>query len=189
VPAPVKFLKTDIEGVRLVKTTLFQDQRGFFSELWSEPVWAGHDFSARFTQDNLSLSARGVLRGMHYQINPGAMGKLVRCVRGAIYDVAVDLRRGSPTYGRWVGQELSEQNAVAMWVPEGFAHGFLALEDGTEFLYKTTAYWHGASERSIRWDDPTIGVKWPLTGAPVLSEKDAAGANLADKLSVMSARS
>lgn len=176
-PAPVKILPTAIEGVLLVKVALFQDQRGFFTELWSEPEWEKHGFRAQFRQDNLSLSARGVLRGLHYQINPGAMGKLVRCVRGAVFDVAVDLRRSSPTYGKWVGQELSEQNGVAMWVPEGFAHGFLALSDHAMVLYKCTSHHQPEHERTLAYNCPKVGILWPA--APlIVSEKDQAAPGL-----------
>lgn len=182
--------RLDIEGLLVLEPRVFEDDRGAFFESFNLARFReATGLDVDFVQDNHSISRRNVLRGLHYQAAPHAQGKLVRVVRGAAWDVAVDIRDGSETYGKWAAVELSTANRKQFWIPEGFAHGFLALEDGTEFLYKTTAYWHGASERSIRWDDPTIGVKWPLTGAPVLSEKDAAGANLADKLSVMSARS
>ena len=127
-------------------------------------------------QDNHSLSARNVLRGLHYQL-PRPQGKLVRVVRGEVFDVAVDLRRGSPSFGRWVGEVLSAENKRQLWIPEGFAHGFLVLSDEAEFLYKTTDYWHPEHERCIRWDDPKLAIRWPLEGAsPIVSAKDAAGA-------------
>jgi dTDP-4-dehydrorhamnose 3,5-epimerase len=125
-------------------------------------------------QDNHSISAKGVLRGLHYQLPPHAQGKLVRVVVGAAFDVAVDIRRSSPTFGKWAGATLSAANRHQLWVPEGFAHGFLALEDGTEFLYKTSNYYASVSERSIRWDDPQIGIEWPVEVTPLLSPKDSA---------------
>jgi dTDP-4-dehydrorhamnose 3,5-epimerase len=125
-----------------------------------------------FVQDNHSTSRKGVVRGLHYQLDPHAQGKLVRVARGAVFDVAVDIRQGSPTFGQWAGVELSAENHKQFWIPRGFAHGFLALEDDSEFLYKTTDFWHGASERAIRWDDPEIGITWPLTTAPIVSAKD-----------------
>jgi dTDP-4-dehydrorhamnose 3,5-epimerase len=130
-------------------------------------------FAGRFVQDNHSISHKGVLRGLHYQAAPHAQGKLVRVVAGAAFDVAVDIREGSPTFGKWAGVDLTAANRKQLWIPDGFAHGFLALQDGTEFLYKTTAFWHRESERTIRWDDPKIGVAWPVEGAPAMSEKDA----------------
>ena len=139
----------------------------------------GEEFApARFIQDNHSRSAKGVLRGMHFQ-NPGPQGKLVRVVSGAVFDAIVDLRRSSPTFGQWFGLELSAANKRMLWVPEGFAHGFLTLEDGTEFLYKCTAPYAPAHEHSLAWNDPAVGIDWPLDGAPSLSAKDAAGLPLA----------
>jgi dTDP-4-dehydrorhamnose 3,5-epimerase len=166
--------RLDIEGLMVLEPRVFADDRGAFFESFNLARFreaTGLDID--FVQDNHSISRKGVLRGLHYQVAPHAQGKLVRVVRGAAWDVAVDIREGSPTFGKWAAVELTAANRKQFWIPAGFAHGFLALEDGTEFLYKTTAYWHGASERSIRWDDRTIGISWPLEGAPILSPKDA----------------
>jgi dTDP-4-dehydrorhamnose 3,5-epimerase len=167
--------RLDIDGLMVLEPRVFEDERGAFFESFNLSQFrevSGLDVD--FVQDNHSISHKGVLRGLHYQVAPHAQGKLVRVVRGAAWDVAVDIREGSPTFGKWVAVELTADNRKQFWIPEGFAHGFLALEDGTEFLYKTTAYWHGPSERTIRWDDPAIRVQWPAEGQPVLSEKDAA---------------
>jgi dTDP-4-dehydrorhamnose 3,5-epimerase len=166
--------RLDIEGLVVLEPRVFADDRGAFFESFNLTRFreaTGLDID--FVQDNHSISHKGVLRGLHYQVAPHAQGKLVRVVRGAAWDVAVDIREGSPTFGKWAAVELTAANRKQFWIPAGFAHGFLALEDGTEFLYKTTAYWQGASERSIRWDDRTIGISWPLKGAPILSPKDA----------------
>ena len=162
-----------IPEVILFEPRAFEDERGLFFESFNQREFeaaVGHPVT--FVQDNHSISRKGVLRGLHFQRPPFAQGKLVRVVHGAAFDVAVDIRQGSPTYGRWVGETLSAQNRRQLWVPEGFAHGFIALEDGTEFLYKTTNFYDRASEGAVRWDDPTIGIAWPM-GAPLLSEKDA----------------
>ena len=175
--------RLDIEGLLVLEPRVFEDDRGAFFESFNLARFrdaTGRDVD--FVQDNHSISHKGVLRGLHYQAAPHAQGKLVRVVRGAAWDVAVDIREGSRTYGKWASVELSAENRKQFWIPEGFAHGFLALEDGTEFLYKTTAYWHGPSERTIRWDDPTIGVKWPIVGMPALSAKDAAAGRLAGEV-------
>lgn len=165
--------KLDIEGLMVFEPRVFTDERGAFFESFNEARFReATGFTGRFVQDNHSISHKGVLRGLHYQLPPHAQGKLVRVVAGAAFDVAVDIRKGSPTFGRWAGVELSAANRKQFWIPEGFAHGFLALEEGTEFLYKTTDFWNAASERSIRWDDPEIGVEWPLEGDPVVSGKD-----------------
>ena len=161
---------------------MFEDDRGFFFESFNQMVF--EDLVGRpvpFVQDNHSRSAQGVLRGLHYQLPPSAQGKLVRVTRGAVFDVAVDIRRSSPTFGGWVGYELSEDNFRQLWVPEGFAHGFLALTDSAEVQYKTTAYYEPDRERSLLWDDPAIGIEWPLDGnAPIVSTKDAAAPDLSD---------
>jgi len=175
---PVTVTPTAIADVLILEPRVFGDARGFFFESFNQ-----RDFEAAtglqgvtFVQDNHSRSARGVLRGLHYQVPPHAQGKLVRVVRGAVFDVAVDIRPGSPTYGRWVGVELSESNHRQLWLPPGLAHGFLTLSLEADFLYKTTDYYSPAHERCIRWDDPTLAIEWPLGGrAPVLSEKDARG--------------
>lgn len=169
-----------IAGLVTFEPKVFADDRGAFFESFNATRFAeatGLDID--FVQDNHSISRKGVVRGLHYQLDPHAQGKLVRVVRGAVFDVAVDLRQGSPSFGKWAGVELSAANRRQFWIPRGFAHGFLALEDDTEFLYKTTALWNAQSERSIRWDDPTIGIEWPLTGTPILSSKDAAAPALA----------
>jgi dTDP-4-dehydrorhamnose 3,5-epimerase len=171
VPAPVDFIPTELDGVYLVKGVFFRDQRGFFAETWSEPVWAAKGFHEKFQQDNLSLSARGVLRGMHYQIHPAAMGKLVRCLRGSIFDVAVDLRKGSPSFGKWIGKELSEDNGLALWVPAGFAHGFLALSDHALVHYKCTGFHAPEHERTLAYNCPKVGIAWPFTPT-IVSDKD-----------------
>jgi len=168
---------TAIPDVLVLEPKVFGDARGFFFESWNQRSFeAAVGRRVQFVQDNHSLSARHVLRGLHYQC-PHPQGKLVRVVRGEVFDVAVDVRRGSPTLGRWVGEVLSAANRRQMWVPEGFAHGFLVLSDEAEFLYKTTDYYHREDERCIRWDDPELGIPWPLEGAaPVVSAKDAEAA-------------
>ena len=163
----------------MIEPAVFGDARGAFFESWNRRAFsklAGHD--VEFVQDNHSVSARGVLRGLHYQVRQ-SQGKLVRVVAGEVFDVVVDLRRSSPTFGRWVGEKLSAENRRMMWVPEGFAHGFLVLSDMAEFLYKTTDYYAPQHERTLLWNDPAVGVKWPLEGAPVLKPRDAAGTPLA----------
>lgn len=170
-PMPVRFEPTEIESVLEVHTGVIPDDRGFFSESYSREMWARGGFDERFVQDNLSQSRRGTLRGMHYQIEPHAMGKLVRCLRGSIFDVAVDLRAGSPTFSKWVGRELSAENHLSLWVPTGFAHGFLALEDDTLVHYKCTEIHTPEAERAVSYKDPTIGIAWPIEPS-VTTEKD-----------------
>ncbi len=167
---------TGIPDVVVVEPRVFGDARGFFFESFNRrKLEAALGRTLEFVQDNDSLSARNVLRGIHYQL-PNPQAKLVRAVRGEVFDVAVDLRRGSATFGRWVGEVLSAENKRQLWIPEGFGHGFLVLSDQAEFLYKTTDFWHPEHERCIRWDDPDLAIAWPLGGAaPVVSEKDAAG--------------
>lgn len=175
--------RLDIDGLMVFEPRVFEDERGAFFESFNEAKFReATGFTGSFVQDNHSISHKGVLRGLHYQLLPHAQGKLVRVVAGSAFDVAVDIREGSPTFGKWAGVELSAANRKQFWIPEGFAHGFLALEDGTEFLYKTTDFWHAGSERSIRWDDPTIEVQWPLEGVPVVSEKDAEAVRFCDPL-------
>lgn len=170
----MKVQKLDIDGLMVFEPRVFTDERGAFFESFNEAKFReATGFTGNFVQDNHSISHKGVLRGLHYQLPPHAQGKLVRVVAGAAFDVAVDIREASPTFGKWAGLELSATNRKQFWIPEGFAHGFLALEEGTEFLYKTTAFWHAASERSILWDDPEIGVTWPRSASPLISEKDA----------------
>jgi dTDP-4-dehydrorhamnose 3,5-epimerase len=164
-----------IPDVVLFEPKVFADARGTFFESFSQREFEeATGLSRNFFQDNHSISLKGVLRGLHYQLPPHAQGKLVRTVVGAVFDVAVDIRRGSPSFGRWVGVELSAANRRQLWVPEGFAHGFVALEDETEFLYKATNYYAPASERCVIWSDPEIGVEWGI-GAPIVSGKDQDG--------------
>ena len=178
----MKLIATALPGVLIVEATVFGDDRGWFMESFHEPRWLaalqalGQAPPRPFVQDNHSCSQAGVLRGLHYQMPPHAQGKLVRVVKGAAYDVAVDVRRGSATFGQWVAKELNAQNRRQMWIPEGFAHGFLALEDDTHFLYKTTDVYAKDCERCIRWDDPQLAIPWPAVGSagPRLAPKDAA---------------
>jgi len=167
---------TAIEGVLLLSPKVFGDSRGFFFESFNARVFAeATGLQLNFVQDNHSRSARMVLRGMHFQVNR-PQGKLVRVVRGEVFDVAVDIRRNSPTYGRWVGERLSETNQRQLWVPPGLAHGFLVLSESADFLYKTTDYYDPTSERCLAWNDPAVGIDWPLDGqTPALSGKDQAG--------------
>ncbi|MCJ2183118.1 dTDP-4-dehydrorhamnose 3,5-epimerase [Novosphingobium sp. 1949] len=172
-------IPTEIEGLVIIEPKVFGDDRGFFVESWNRRVFASLGLDLDFVQDNHSRSARGVLRGLHYQ-QPNPQGKLVRVVNGRAWDVAVDLRAGSPTYGKWAGIELSAQNKRMFWVPPGFAHGFVSLEDGTDFLYKCTDFYDPSNEHSLMWDDPQVGIEWPLEGlTPQLSAKDVAGKPLA----------
>lgn len=169
-----------IPEVLLIEPKVFGDTRGFFYESFNQKAFneaTGMDLP--FVQDNHSRSAKGVLRGLHYQLPPHAQGKLVRVVRGAVFDVAVDVRKSSPTFGQWVGMELSEENHRQFWVPPGFAHGFVVLSETADFLYKTTDYYAPSHERCIAWNDPAIGVQWPDIGmAPLLSVKDKVGLSL-----------
>jgi dTDP-4-dehydrorhamnose 3,5-epimerase len=166
---------TAIPEVLLIEPKVFGDERGFFFESFSQRVWQEKTGIQRtFVQDNHSRSCRGVLRGLHYQIRQ-PQGKLVRVVLGEVFDVAVDLRRSSPTFGRWVGEFLSAENKKQLWVPEGFGHGFLVLSEYADFLYRTTEYYAPEHERCIIWNDPDIGIDWPLAMAPVLSGKDVQG--------------
>jgi dTDP-4-dehydrorhamnose 3,5-epimerase len=175
----MKAIATAIPDVLVIEPAVFGDARGFFFESWNRRAFAqalGRDVD--FVQDNHSMSQKGVLRGLHYQLER-PQGKLVRVVAGEVFDVAVDLRRSSPTFGRWVGERLSAQNRRMMWIPAGFAHGFAVLSESAEFLYKTTDYYAPDDERTLLWNDPAIAVAWPLAGAPVLKPKDAAGIPLA----------
>lgn len=176
----MKLLPTALPEVFVLEPTVYGDDRGWFYESFQEARFHrllaehGQPSPRPFVQDNHSLSAAGVLRGLHFQVAPHPQGKLVRVVRGRVWDVAVDIRRGSATFGRWVGVELSADNRRQLWIPEGFAHGFLSLEDDTEFLYKTTDVYDRASERAIRWNDTTLAIEWPLDGRePLLAPKDA----------------
>ena len=173
-------IPTAIPDVLIIEPKVFGDERGFFFESFNRRRFAelvGRDID--FVQDNHSRSAKNVLRGLHYQIQQ-PQGKLVRVAQGAVFDVAVDIRRSSPTFGQYVGVELSAENKRMLWVPEGFAHGFVVLSDTAEFLYKTTDYWASEFERSIAWNDPAIGIQWPIQGEPSLSAKDQQAKALAE---------
>jgi len=177
---PYTVTPTAIADVLVLEPKVFGDARGFFFESFNASDFAqATGLTHDFVQDNHSKSARGVLRGLHYQIQH-PQGKLVRVVQGEVFDVAVDLRRRSPTFGRWVGERLSADNKRQLWVPPGFAHGFVVLSESAEFLYKTTDYWYPEHERSLLWNDPALGIDWPIDGAPQLAAKDAAAARLKD---------
>jgi len=166
---------TTIPDVLLIEPTVFEDDRGFFYESYNEREWQRQTgIKPKFVQDNHSGSAKNVLRGIHYQIKQ-PQGKLVRVVVGEVYDLAVDLRRGSPTFGQWIGHRLSAENKKSLWLPEGFGHGFLVLSDVAEFLYRTTDFYVPQHERCIIWNDPDLNIQWPISGKPVLSEKDSQG--------------
>ncbi len=169
-----------IPGVCLIEPRAFGDARGFLLVSWQDDVFRREVADVTFVQDNLSRSARGTLRGMHYQ-GEHTQGKLVQCTSGRIWDAAVDVRRSSPTFGKWIGTELSDENHHQLWIPPGFAHGFLVLSESADVLYKVTDRYHPDSERTLRWDDATVGVPWPLQPgvAPLLSPKDAAGSSFA----------
>jgi dTDP-4-dehydrorhamnose 3,5-epimerase len=173
-------IETDLPGVLILEPKVFGDARGFFQETWNAKVFTDIGIDAKFVQDNHSRSAKGILRGLHYQVQD-PQGKLVRVTSGRVFDVAVDIRRSSPHFGRWTGVELSGENKRMFWVPPGFAHGFVALEDETDFLYKCTALYAPQWDRSIAWNDPDIAIDWPLEGlAPLLSAKDIAAVGLKD---------
>jgi dTDP-4-dehydrorhamnose 3,5-epimerase len=174
----MKVSATELDGVKLIEPRVFGDERGFFMESWNARAFAAAGLDEAFVQDNHSRSRKGVLRGLHYQIEH-AQGKLVRCVAGEVFDVVVDLRRSSSTFGRAFGLALSSENRRMLWVPPGFAHGFLVMSEFADFLYKTTDYWYPEHERTLLWNDPALGIAWPLAGEPVLTAKDAAGTPLA----------
>jgi dTDP-4-dehydrorhamnose 3,5-epimerase len=170
-----------IPEVKLITPRVFGDDRGIFFESWNGAAFdAAIGGAVVFYQDNQSISRRNVIRGLHYQLPPNAQGKLVRCVTGEVYDVAIDIRRTSPSFGKWVGVRLSAANRQQLWIPAGFAHGFLALEDDTTLLYKASAPYDRPAERAIRWDDPALAIDWPLSGEPILSPKDEAAPLFAD---------
>lgn len=175
----MKKIDTAIPDVFLLEPRVFGDDRGFFYESWNKKTLAGVGLDVDFVQDNHSKSQRGVLRGLHYQIQH-PQGKLVRVVSGEVFDVVVDLRQSSPTFGQWVGYVLSAENKRMAWIPPGFAHGFVVTSESAEFLYKTTDYWYPEFERTLLWNDPTVGIDWPFEGEPLLAAKDAAGALLQD---------
>ena len=178
---PITVSNTRIPDVKIIEPKVFGDARGFFMESWN-----ARDFEKlvqqeiQFVQDNHSKSMKGVVRGLHFQLPPHAQAKLVRCISGEIFDVAVDIRKNSPTFAQWVGVRLSSENHKQLWIPEGFAHGFVALSDHAEVFYKTNAFWAKEFEGSIRWDDPDIGIEWPLSDSPRLSDKDKAAPFLKD---------
>jgi len=168
---PFIFKRLEIPDVILIEPKIFEDGRGFFMETYKHSEFKKNGIEYEFVQDNHSKSKKGVLRGLHYQLKPMEQGKLVRCIRGKIWDVAVDIRKGSPWYGKWVAVELSEDNKLMLWIPPGFAHGFVALEDNTEVVYKVTKEYAPELDRGIIWNDPDIGINWPIE-EPILSEKD-----------------
>jgi dTDP-4-dehydrorhamnose 3,5-epimerase len=175
----LKITPTSLPEVFLIEPKVFGDARGYFYESFSQRAFDhATGQHASFIQDNHSLSQQGVLRGLHYQLSPFAQGKLVRVVEGEVFDVAVDIRKGSPRFGKWVGMNLSAENKRQLWIPPGFAHGFFTLSPTAQFAYKTTQYYAPAYERCIRWNDPAIDIAWPLHLSPVLSEKDAQGMDL-----------
>ena len=168
-----------IPDVLIIEPKVFGDQRGFFFESYNRRALEPHGIAGEFVQDNHSRSAKNVLRGLHYQIRQ-PQGKLVRVIAGEVFDVAVDIRRSSPTFGKWVGEILSADNKRILWIPQGFAHGFLVLSETAEFLYKTTDYWAPEHERSLLWSDPDLAIAWPFSVAPTLAAKDATAARLID---------
>jgi dTDP-4-dehydrorhamnose 3,5-epimerase len=174
----VNVLEAGLPGALIIEPKVFGDSRGFFFESWNARALEAAGVRASFVQDNHSRSAKNVLRGLHYQIRQ-PQGKLVRVVAGEVFDVAVDLRRSSPAFGKWQSVTLSAENKRVLWIPPGFAHGFLVTSDWAEFLYKTTDYWAAEHERTLAWNDPDLAIGWPLQGPPVLSAKDASGVPLA----------
>jgi dTDP-4-dehydrorhamnose 3,5-epimerase len=173
----MEVIATDLPGVLRLRPRIFADDRGWFAETWNQDVFRAAGLPAHFVQDNQSRSRKNVLRGLHFQLQH-PQGKLVRAVAGRIFDVAVDIRKSSSHFGRWVAVELSAEVPEILWIPPGFAHGFLVLSDSADVLYKTTDFYHSAAERTIRWNDPSIGIEWPLTGEPIISAKDAVGTSL-----------
>ncbi|MGC4367122.1 dTDP-4-dehydrorhamnose 3,5-epimerase [Hydrogenophaga sp. R2] len=172
----MKVTPTAIPDVLVLEPKVFGDSRGFFMESFNQSAFKeATGLDVNFVQDNHSRSSKGVLRGLHYQLPPHAQGKLVRVVRGSVFDVAVDIRRDSPTYGQWVGVQLSEDNHRQLWIPPGLAHGFLVTSESADFLYKTTAYYSPSHERSILWSDPVLAIRWPISETVLVSSKDQAG--------------
>ena len=179
----MKVIDTEIADVKIIEPAVYGDDRGFFLETWNKQAYSENNLPTTFVQDNHSRSSRGILRGMHYQTE-NTQGKLVRVTAGAVFDVAVDLRKSSSTFGKWVGVELSEENKRMLWVPEQFAHGFYVMSESADFLYKCTELYSPEHEQSLAWDDPTVGIEWPLVDGeqPTLSSKDANGLSFADAL-------
>ena len=180
----MKIIDTKIPELKIIEPAVFGDARGFFFESFNQTKFEqAVGYTVDFVQDNHSRSARGVLRGLHYQLPPHPQGKLVRCVLGEVFDVAVDIRKSSPTFGQWVGVHLSAENKRQFWIPAGFAHGFLTLSEHAEFLYKTTDYWFKECEQAIVWNDPEIGIEWPaFDGQPLLSDKDQQASSLTKQM-------
>lgn len=179
----MEFIETPLKGLMVIKPRVFEDPRGYFFESYNLDVFAKEGLTMNFMQDNQSLSQRGVLRGLHFQNNPHAQGKLVRVINGSVYDVAVDIRRSSPTYGQWYGMELTEKNKTMMYIPIGFAHGFVTLEDNTIFSYKCTNVYNKTSEDCLLWNDADLGINWQIND-PLLSEKDLQGKKFKDFVSL-----
>ncbi len=174
---PFTFQKLKIPDVVLIQSKIFPDERGFFLEVFNDAAYKAAGLPEVFAQDNFSHSKKGVIRGLHYQLSPFAQGKLVACVSGRIFDVAVDIRKDSPTFGKWVGEELSEENGRLLYIPSGFAHGFMALEENTRVLYKCTAIYHPGSERGLAWNDPGVAISWPDQN-PIVNSRDAIFPNI-----------
>ncbi len=171
----MKFIPTDIPDVIVIEPRVFGDHRGYFMETYKEPLFTENGIPNSFVQDNMSSSIKGTLRGLHYQLDPHSQGKLVRVLKGSVFDVAVDIRRGSPTFGKWVGVELTEENKLSLWIPPGFAHGFYVTSETAEFTYKCSDVYTPAAERGIIWNDPDIGIEWPIEHNEILlSDKDRA---------------
>ncbi|MEK5399587.1 dTDP-4-dehydrorhamnose 3,5-epimerase [Paenibacillus sp. FSL K6-2859] len=169
----MKITETELQGIRIIEPSVFSDHRGWFMETYSEEIFRKHGVSLNFVQDNHSYSAnKGTLRGLHYQLNPKAQTKLVRCTRGSIYDVAVDIRKGSPSFGQWFGIELSAENKKQLLIPQGFAHGFMTLVEDAEVQYRVDEFYSPECDGGILWNDPSIGIEWPIDVVPVLSAKD-----------------
>ena len=178
----MRFIKTDLPGVIVIEPTIYEDKRGFFMETYRKDKFLEADIPGRFVQDNHSSSTQSTIRGLHFQ-EPHAQGKLVRVVKGEIFDVAVDVRKGSPHFSRWIGIRLSQENGKQLWIPPGFAHGFCVLSERADVIYKCTTFYAPKAEKYILWNDPDIGIKWPIDN-PVTSEKDANAPSLKDALTL-----
>lgn len=176
----MRFIPCEIPDVILIEADVYADERGYFLESYNQSLFHKNGITEIFVQDNISFSRKGTLRGLHYQLHPHAQGKLVRVTYGKVYDVAVDIRKGSPTYGKWIGMELSDENKLAIYIPPGFAHGFYVLSDYAQFVYKCTDHYYKELDRGILWNDPAIGINWPYSGQPILSKKDLTNPLLAD---------
>jgi dTDP-4-dehydrorhamnose 3,5-epimerase len=179
----MEVIETNLKGVVVLKPKVFEDARGYFFESYNANLFKSAGLDLNFVQDNQSLSQKGVLRGLHFQNNPWAQGKLVRVIKGSVFDVAVDIRKSSPSYGKWFGLELNEKNKTMMYIPPGFAHGFATLENDTIFSYKCTNFYDKASEDCLLWNDPDIGIEWPIDN-PLLSDKDLQGKRIKDFVSL-----